>query len=201
MAILYLVVLTGWLLVVGVLRSAVHQRSAGTAPVRFNDRPGSPQWGARVLGTLGLVFAVATPLADLVGLDPVDALDHAGVAAAGVVLVVAGVGGAAISQATMGSSWRGDVDADVRTDLVVHGPFRWVRNPIFSATAVTVTGLALIVPNVVAAAMIVFSVASWHVQVRLVEEPYLRRMHGTIYDTYAERTGRFLPGIGRLRSH
>ena len=101
----------------------------------------------------------------------------------------------------MGSSWRGDVDADVRTDLVVHGPFRLVRNPIFSSTAVTITGLALIVPNVVAAGMIVCSVASWHVQVRLVEEPYLRRMHGTTYDTYAERTGRFLPGIGRLRSH
>jgi hypothetical protein len=98
-----------------------------------------------------LVFAVATPLADLVGLDPVGALDHAGVAAAGVVLVVAGVAGAAISQATMGSAWRADVDADVRTDLVVHGSFRWVRNPIFSSTAVTITGFALIVPNVVAA--------------------------------------------------
>jgi hypothetical protein len=61
------------------------------------------------LGTLRLLVAVATPLADLVGLDPVDALDHPGVA------------------------------ADVRTDLVLHGPFRWVRNPIFSSTAVTIT--------------------------------------------------------------
>jgi protein-S-isoprenylcysteine O-methyltransferase Ste14 len=49
--------------------------------------------------------------------------------------------------------------------------------------------------------MIVFSFASWHVQVRLVEEPYLRRVHGCAYETYAARTGRFLPRIGRLRSH
>jgi protein-S-isoprenylcysteine O-methyltransferase Ste14 len=200
MAVLYLILLTGWLVVIAVVRSAVHQRTAGTAPIRFSDRPGSPQSWARLLGTLGLVLAVVTPLADLVGLDPVDALDHAGVAAAGVVLVVAGTAGAAISQTTMGSSWRADVDADLRTDLVVHGPFRWVRNPIFSSTAVTITAFALIVPNVVAAGMILFSFASWHIQVRLVEEPYLRRVHGTAYEAYAERTGRFLPGIGRLRS-
>ena len=34
---------------------------------------------------------------------------------------------------------------------------------------------------------------------RLVEEPYLHRVHGTAYDRYAARTGRFLPWIGRQR--
>lgn len=58
-------------------------------------------------------------------------------------------------------------------------------------------GLALLVPNVLALAMLVAFLASLQIQVRLVEEPYLRRVHGDAYQRYAARTGRFLPGIGR----
>jgi protein-S-isoprenylcysteine O-methyltransferase Ste14 len=35
-------------------------------------------------------------------------------------------------------------------------------------------------------------------QVRLVEEPYLLRTHGTAYTGWAAATGRFVPGVGRL---
>lgn len=47
--------------------------------------------------------------------------------------------------------------------------------------------------------MLVIFAATWQIQVRRVEEPYLARVHGVAYETYAGRTGRFLPGIGRLR--
>jgi protein-S-isoprenylcysteine O-methyltransferase Ste14 len=97
----------------------------------------------------------------------------------------------------MGESWRGDVDPDARTDLVVTGPFRRVRNPIAICTATTIVGLALVVPNMLTAGMVAFSVTSLQLQVRLVEEPYLERVHGRSYREYVERTGRFLPGIGR----
>jgi protein-S-isoprenylcysteine O-methyltransferase Ste14 len=36
--------------------------------------------------------------------------------------------------------------------------------------------------------------------VRALEEPYLARLHGDVYRSYAARTGRFLPGIGRMRA-
>ncbi len=113
-----------------------------------------------------------------------------------------GVAGTALTlaaQAAMGTSWRADVDVQVRTELVVDGPFRWVRNPIVTGMAVTAAGLALIVPNVVAVAMLVLFAVSWEMQIRLVEEPYLAHTHGDRYRAYARRTGRFLPGIGRLR--
>jgi len=198
-AVVGLVLVVGWLLVVGVARVVVHQRRTGSLPIRVDDRRGSPQWWARWTGALGLLLAFAAPLADLAGLEPFAALDHEGVAAAGVVLVVVAVAGTVAGQAAMGDSWRGDVDPDARTDLVVTGPFRWVRNPIAAGTVATVAGLALVVPNVLAAAMLVLSVASLQVQVRCVEEPYLERVHGPAYLRYAARTGRFLPGIGRLR--
>lgn len=41
-------------------------------------------------------------------------------------------------------------------------------------------------------------VGALEVQVRLVEEPYLRRMHGTAHEGYTRRVGRFVPGLGRL---
>jgi protein-S-isoprenylcysteine O-methyltransferase Ste14 len=114
-------------------------------------------------------------------------------------MAVAGILGAAHGQAALGASWRADVDADARTALVTTGPYRWLRNPIFTWTAVTLIGIGLLVPNLVALAMVVASLASHQVLVRFVEEPYLRRVHGERYRDYAARTGRFLPGIGRER--
>jgi protein-S-isoprenylcysteine O-methyltransferase Ste14 len=46
--------------------------------------------------------------------------------------------------------------------------------------------------------MLVAFLAGLEIQVRLVEEPYLIRVHGDAYRTYAARTGRFVPGVGRL---
>lgn len=71
-------------------------------------------------------------------------------------------------------------------------------NPVLTCTAVTALGLALVVPNVLAVLMLAGFVVAWEIQVRLVEEPYLARIHGDDYKRYAARTGRFLPGIGRL---
>jgi protein-S-isoprenylcysteine O-methyltransferase Ste14 len=161
------------------------------------DRPGSPQWWARLLSGIGFACAVAAPLAELAGLHPLPVLDRTLVRAAGVVLIVVGIAATLAAQLAMGASWRPDVDPTTRTALVTSGPFRLVRNPIFTATAATATGLALLVPNPVAAAMLVVFVTALQLQVRLVEEPYLHRVHAGAWEQYAARTGRFLPWIGR----
>ena len=62
---------------------------------------------------------------------------------------------------------------------------------------VTAIGLILMVPNWVAIAGFVLLVASVELQVRYVEEPHLRRLHGSEYEAYEERVGRFVPGVGR----
>ena len=199
MAVVYLVLLVGWLLSVAVVRGVVHQRRTGSVPIRVADRRWEPQWWARRVGALALLSAFAAPLADLAGLDRITALDHEGIAVGGVVLVIAGAAGTVFAQVAMGDSWRGDVDPDACTDLVVSGPFRWVRNPIAVATAMTVAGLALVLPDAFAAAAVVLTIVSLQLQVRFVEERHLERVHGRRYVAYAERTGRFLPGIGRFR--
>ena len=59
-------------------------------------------------------------------------------------------------------------------------------------------GLALLVPTGMTAAALVCLLLAVEIQVRLVEEPYLIRIHGYAYAGYSERVGRFLPGLGRL---
>jgi protein-S-isoprenylcysteine O-methyltransferase Ste14 len=182
------------------LRSWVHLRRTGTTGfVGLTGRVGSPEWLGGALFGVALVAAVAAPLLALAGvLAPYPAFDRPAVHAAGVVLWAVGVAGTLWAQFAMGDSWRVGVDPGARTVLVVRGPFRLVRNPIFTAMTIATVGLGLLVPNVVAALAVVALVVALEIHVRLVEEPYLTRIHGEAYRDYAARVGRFVPGIGRL---
>jgi protein-S-isoprenylcysteine O-methyltransferase Ste14 len=51
---------------------------------------------------------------------------------------------------------------------------------------------------VVALAGLVTLWIALELQVRVVEEPYLRRVHGHAFAEYARRVGRFVPGLGRM---
>ncbi len=199
MATLALILTVAWIAIVVGLRSLIQLRQTGRIGLYRGDQPGSAQWWSRRISSVGAALAVAAPLAELAGLAPIPVLDQPPLRVAGVMLFLLGVAGTVVAQLAMGESWRADVDPDARTPLVTSGPYRFVRNPILTATAVTVTGLALMVPNVLALAMLVLSVTAMQLQVRLVEEPYLRRVHTEAYEAYAARTGRFVPGIGRLR--
>ena len=195
-----LVLFVVWIVLVAGVRGYVQYRRTGTAAMRLGDPRGSPQWWSRRLASLGFAFGVTAPLAALAGLQPIGILDTVAVHVTGVAIAVLGVGISVGSQVAMGDAWRGDVDQDARTPLVTTGPFAVVRNPILAGTALTAMGLALVVPNVLSAAMVVAVVAALEIQVRLVEEPYLRRVHGNAYRDYAARTGRFVPWIGRDRT-
>lgn len=198
MAVLALVLTFAWVGLVAAAGGYLQARRIGRVVAPVPDRRWSPQWWSRRISTLGFALAVAAPLADLAGLPPLTFLDEPVLGVLGIVFVIVGVVLAVTAQVAMGASWRADVDAGTVTDLVTTGPFRFVRNPIFTGSATTALGLALMVPNVLAAAMLVAVVTSLQIQVRLVEEPYLLRVHGEAYRRYAARTGRFLPWVGRL---
>jgi protein-S-isoprenylcysteine O-methyltransferase Ste14 len=117
----------------------------------------------------------------------------------GFVLYVAGVSLTFAAQLAMGKSWRIGVDARERTELVAHGLFGMVRNPIYTAMIVGVTGLTLMCCSVLTCAALVVLFVALEFQVRAVEEPYLARTHGEAYNRYAARVGRFVPLLGRSR--
>jgi protein-S-isoprenylcysteine O-methyltransferase Ste14 len=60
-------------------------------------------------------------------------------------------------------------------------------------------GFALLLPNAFAFGALAALVIALELQVRFVEETYLRQVHGDAYDRYLARAGRFAPGVGRSR--
>ncbi|GLZ15542.1 hypothetical protein Acsp04_57770 [Actinomadura sp. NBRC 104425] len=201
MALTALVIYAVWALLAFGLRTWVQWRRTGDTGFRGTGfRRGTVQWWARILFIAALLAVAAGPVAELLGLSPVDALDRQAVHIGGLATAMLGVAATLAAQVSMGASWRIGVDEDERTTLVTGGAFALARNPIFTAMITTAVGLAAMVPNLVSLAGLVLTVGSIEMQVRAVEEPYLRRVHGEAYIRYAARVGRFLPGIGRDRT-
>jgi len=181
-------------------RSIVQWRRTGDTGLRLDTgRPGSLRWWAKLMFVVALLLAAGGPVAALAGLPPLTPLDQPWIRLAGTALAVAGAALTLAAQQQMGSSWRVGVDPGERTTLVTHGLFGIVRNPIFTAMAASVVGLAAMVPNAVSLTAAAVLIVSVQVQVRAVEEPYLVGVHGEAWTRYAARVGRFLPGVGAWR--
>jgi protein-S-isoprenylcysteine O-methyltransferase Ste14 len=143
-----------------------------------------------------MVLGLAGPLLAVSGVLPAD--PQPVIAVVGLILAPAGFAATLAGQMGMGASWRIGVDPGERTDLVTTGVFAYVRNPIFTAMALAQVGMVLLVPTWISAAALAALIAAVELQVRAVEEPYLRLVHGEAYAIYAANTGRFVPGIGRV---
>ncbi|WP_433294592.1 methyltransferase family protein [Pseudonocardia sp. CA-142604] len=181
-------------------RSWLQIRRTGTSGFRgISGRPGSPAWWGGVLFPIALVLGLAAPVLVLTGITAPVLPAHPALAAAGLVVSLAGLVVVLLAQAAMGSSWRIGVDDTERTELISSGLFSSIRNPIFTGMAAVCAGVALMAPTVVAILALACLIGAVQIQVRVVEEPYLHRVHGDTYTHYTARTGRFLPGLGRTR--
>jgi protein-S-isoprenylcysteine O-methyltransferase Ste14 len=183
------------------LRMAVQLRRTGSTGFKGMSRDAR---AAERLGGLLFVLAVALCLAgpalQLAGvLHTVEPLAGATADVLGVVLASAGIAMTLLAQFAMGEDWRIGVDPGERTELVTHGPFALVRNPIYAAMIPSFIGVALLAANVVTLVGALVLIAALELQTRLVEEPYLAAVHGERYAAYAARVGRFVPAIGRRR--
>lgn len=198
MAVTALVIYVVWGLLAFGWRTVVQLRRTGDSGLRLHAERGSVQWWAKLGFVAAIAIGFAAPIAAVAGLADVDALDADGLHTIGVVVALVGVALTLVAQLAMGSSWRIGVDPTEHTGLVTEGPFGLVRNPIFTAMLVTVAGLTLMIPNPLTIIGLLALVAALEVQVRMVEEPYLVSVHGQTYTSYAQRVGRFVPGLGRL---
>lgn len=189
-------------------RTLVQVRRHGDTGWRFArsgpDRVVGPLLALAVaLLGLGPALALALAAADAASPAGITALTGAGAlgrtAAVVGVALMAGAGVlTVVAQVHMGASWRIGVQRGERTDLVTSGLFARVRNPIFTGMLALGAGAALAVPNAPTIAGAVLLWATLQLQVRLVEEPHLREVHGAAYLDWAAGAGRFLPGLGRL---
>jgi protein-S-isoprenylcysteine O-methyltransferase Ste14 len=175
-------------------RSWIQYRTTGDTGFRLGKGVAP---AARLASALMVVGALLGVVGTSVGtrterrVSPLRVLALAGMAA--------GIVGTYRAQLEMGRSWRIGVDAQERTDLVTDGLFRRVRNPIFSFMVLVGASSAIAVPNWATVASALMLASGVDVQARLVEEPYLKEVHGEKYEEYARLAGRFVPGVGTLR--
>jgi protein-S-isoprenylcysteine O-methyltransferase Ste14 len=178
------------------VRSWVQHRRTGSTGFRgISGTPAEAGWWGGVLFIAAMVLGLTGPLLAVTGTVPAD--PDPALAVVGLILALVGFAPTLAGQAGMGASWRIGVDEAERTDLVTAGVFAHVRNPIFTAMVLAQFGMVLLVPTWVSVAALVALVAAVELQVRAVEEPYLRLVHGDVYEAYVARTGRFVPGVGR----
>jgi len=77
--------------------------------------------------------------------------------------------------------------------LVVRGPYRFVRNPMYIGAGMTLAGVALFYESlsIFIYACLFFLIT--HLFVVLYEEPTLRRTFGNEYEAYCDRVKRWIP--------
>lgn len=180
------------------LRTWLHRRRTGDSGHRHSHPPaGGAAWWAQALLAAGLLGGLAAPMLDATGaIYPLAVLVQPVWQVTGLVIAVLAFVAIPAAQAAMGASWRVGVDAAERTTLVTSGIFAVVRNPVFTAMIAAVAGITMMTPTWAQILVLAAVFAGIELQVRMVEEPYLQATHGDVYVGYAQRTGRFVPGIG-----
>ncbi len=77
--------------------------------------------------------------------------------------------------------------------LVIQGPYRWVRNPMYVAVLSVLVGEALLFRSFLLAGYALVFWAAVHAFVVVVEEPSLRHQFGADYETYLGAVPRWIP--------
>ncbi len=117
---------------------------------------------------------------------------------AGVAIVLAGGALALWCVVTFGTLGRGTpVPFDPPRELVVRGPYRYVRNPMVLGTGVLLAGVALFFGSWPLLGYALVFLLAIGLFIRLYEEPRLQRTFGQEYDDYCRSVRRWLPGRPR----
>ena len=79
--------------------------------------------------------------------------------------------------------------------LVVRGPYRFVRNPMYIGGGLALGGAALFYESASLLAYAAAFLLAAHFFVVVYEEPTLRRGFGAEYEAYCQRVRRWRPGL------
>jgi protein-S-isoprenylcysteine O-methyltransferase Ste14 len=79
--------------------------------------------------------------------------------------------------------------------LVRSGPYRWVRNPMYLAVFLIISGEALLFPSLLLVGYLLLLVVGVHLFVVFFEEPQLTHRFGESYQSYVRTVPRWLPRL------
>ncbi|MGE5608956.1 MAG: methyltransferase family protein, partial [Bacillota bacterium] len=92
----------------------------------------------------------------------------------------------------MGKSWRMGIDPNEHTQLIVTGPYAYVRHPIYALSSLLMLATVAIIPSplILLVALAHLALLQWEAR---REEKHLLNQHGTTYAAYYTQVGRFIP--------
>lgn len=113
---------------------------------------------------------------------------------AGLIVELAGVALGAWAVATMRfRHLRATPEPAAGSRLVTHGPYRWIRHPMYTATLAVVGAWLLDTWSPARSAMALTLVGVFAIKIRIEERLLAQHFQG--YADYARRTKRLLPGL------
>lgn len=110
----------------------------------------------------------------------------------GLLIAAAGVAVFVLSVVTMKDSWRAGVPEEGETGLVTGGIYRISRNPAFLGFDLVYAGILLAFFHWGLLAVSAAAAVMLHLQICLVEEPFLVRAFGAEYMEYQKKVHRYL---------
>jgi protein-S-isoprenylcysteine O-methyltransferase Ste14 len=120
--------------------------------------------------------------------------------------IVVAIGAAIVLPCIWEFAWRGmgtPAPFDPPRRLVITGPYRWVRNPMYLGLGVALIGEAIVFPNITWL-MLTLVAVMWLVIslfVMAYEEPTLRRLFGADYEVYCRNVRRWIPRLRPFDNH
>jgi protein-S-isoprenylcysteine O-methyltransferase Ste14 len=112
----------------------------------------------------------------------------------GLLLVAGGYLGTLWCYSALGMAWRMGVSRREKAGLVSHGPYRYVRHPIYLFQVIMFVGSILLLPTAYSLVLLAVLLACVILKSH-DEEAYLLDLHGSDYRDYLSKTGRFFPRL------
>jgi protein-S-isoprenylcysteine O-methyltransferase Ste14 len=110
----------------------------------------------------------------------------------GAALTIAGVAFAIWARIRIAGNWSSDVTLKRDHELIVDGPYAFVRHPIYTGILVALIGTALALGEWRGVLAVVLACAAYWRKLR-IEEAVMRRQFGEAYSQYAERVAALVP--------
>lgn len=112
----------------------------------------------------------------------------------GWLLVLSGLGVACWARVVLGRNWSGTVQLKQDHELVVAGPYRHVRHPIYTGILLAVLGTILAIGALPGVLVLALIGSGFWLKLRH-EEAWMRERFGAAYVAYMQRTKALIPGV------
>ena len=97
-----------------------------------------------------------------------------------------------ISVLTMKESWRAGVSYEEKTDLITDGIYQISRNPAFLGFDLVYVGIGFMFFNAYLGVISFLAIIMFHLQIKYVEEPFLKQEFKDDYLHYYQKVNRYL---------